>query len=323
MIFGFNIICPVSDELAMGLNLEVGQYSFDLPVNNPIRSIGINYTGGTYFLRVNVNAGVLISGRETADIEFVKEPDFSVLDEKFRFSLREIVGNANADKLPPFREWMLWIMRYGMDIKVENLVETMKVFAKTDIPKANLDPRNAIGMIKPFETYTANTAKLEIYPKSELIRLNRIECKAPIPPSDTSDVIRFYFQHKRSMMGYVKRLMSKFEIDIRRPESFLHPLVVTAAFTNEYLRAVGSGDFYKCDTAMEIVENTVSNHQNRRILTELLRKINTGGMVGKKELKLLHDCGINGALIDADAAVDRIINPFDEICRRCEGYEDI
>ena len=316
MIFGFNVICPVSDELAMGLNLEVGQYSFDLPINNPIRSIGINYTGSTYFLRVNVNAGVLISGHETLDIEFVKEPDFSALDEKFRLGLCEIVGQTNADKLPLFRDWMLWIMRYGMDIKCDHAGELMKLFAKTPIPQANLNPRNAIGMIPPFETYTAKTAKLEIYPKSELIRLNRIDYKNPVELRDDSDIIRFYFQHKRSMMGYVKRLLNKFEIDLWRPESFLHPLVVSGAFTAEYLNTIGGGDFYKYETAVEIIENTVSNFQNRRMLIELLN--GTGN--DKKAIKLLRECGINRVLIDADMGLDRITNPLDVVRRNCESY---
>ena len=325
MIFGFNIICGISDDLAAdilrNINLQVGQYSFETPINNPIRSIGINFAGAHY-LRVNINAGVLISGKETLDIEFVKEPDFSALDEKFRHSLYEIIRKANTDKLPSFSNWMLWIMRYAMDIKVEHISETMKLFAKTNIPSANLNPRNAIGMVKPFETYTAKytakTAKLEIYPKSELIKLKRIDYKNPVTPRDDSDIIRFYFQHKRSMMGYVKRLLNKFEIDLWSPKSFLHPLVVTGAFTTEYLNTIGNGDFYKYETAVELIENTVSNFQKRRTLIEVLKT----GIGDKKTIKLLRDCGINGALIDPDMEFNYIKNPFDEIIKRCENYID-
>jgi hypothetical protein len=319
MIFGFNIICGIPDELAVDilrkLNLQVGQYTFDTPVNNPIRSIGINYAG-YHFLRINVNAGVLVSGKETLDIEFVKEPDFKVLDERFRDSLYEIVGNDIANKLPSFRNWTLWIMRYAMDIKVDHINETMKLFGKTGIPAANLNSSNAIGMIKPFETFTAKTAKLEIYPKSELIKLGRIDYKLPVTPRDDSDTIRFYFQHKRSMMGYVKRLLTKFEIDLWSPESFLHPLVVTGAFTTEYLNTIGGGDFYKYETAVELIENTVSNAQNRRMLIEFL---NTG-IGDKKTIKLLQECGINRALINPDMKFDRIANPFNEIVKKCDNY---
>jgi len=319
MIFGFNIICGIPDDLAADIlrtiNLQVGQYSFDTPINNPIRSIGIN-NSGCHFLRVNINAGVLVSGKETLDIEFVKEPDITVLDEKFKISLCEIVGKDNADKLPMFRNWMMWIMRYATDIRVDNISETMKLFAKTGIPDANLNPRNAIGMMKPFETYTAKTTKLEIYPKSELIKLNRIDYKNPVTPRDDSNVIRFYFQYKRSMMGYVKRLLNKFEIDLWSPESFLHPLVVTAAFTTEYLKTIGSGDFYKYETALELIENMVPNYQNRRMLIELLNN----GSDDKKAIKLLRECGINRALIESDMGVDRIKNPLDEIVKRCEEY---
>lgn len=338
MIFGFNIITDIPDNLAYKIlriiDTKIGQTSFDMPIHNSIRSICVNNTGGQYYFRVNINAGILITGKETVDIDFVNEPDFTVLDDKFKANLAEIIGKDNAEKLPFLREWILWIMRYGMDIRVDNVYEIMRVFAKTYIPEAHLKPRNAATMLKPYE-YPAHRGKLEIYPKSELIRLDKIEYKeTTVNHLDTKerDIIRLLLVHKRSNMGYAKRFLTKFEMNLWRLESFLNPLVATNVFTKEYLDTIGSGDFYKYDDAVEIIENKVSNFQSRKILIELLNKISEKGTIAKaqsassdkrkfkKDLILLRESGINGALLNPDTKINRIKNPLDEILRKCKIY---
>ncbi|MCL2816352.1 MAG: hypothetical protein FWD23_17295, partial [Oscillospiraceae bacterium] len=235
--------------------------------------------------------------------------------------------------LPPLRDWSLHTMIYGMDMKVEHIGETMRVFAKTDMPAARLNPKNATGMTEPYES--AYRGKLEIYPKSELIRLGKIENKEP--PNDYADeeyrdIIRLLLVNRRSNMGYAKRFLKKFEMDLWRLESFLNPLVVTNVFAKSYLDAIGGGDFYKYEKAVEIIENKVSNFQNRQILLELLEAIHEKGTVAKaraayadkvkfaKDLKLLRDAGINGALLDKGMKIDRIKNPLGDILEKGSMY---
>lgn len=336
MIFGFNIITGIPEDLALSIlgitKLKIAQYAFDKPANNPIRSIGTNYSCGQYWLRVNVNAAILMSAKETIDIEFIKEPDFLILNENFRIGLAEIIGKDNAERLPLLNEWGLWVMRYGMDITVDHIDELMRVFAKTDIPVTNLNSYNAAGMAPPFETYTN---KLELYSKSELIELGRIEYKGTLPShaiGESCDNVRLFLMHKRSSMGYSKRFFTKFEMDSWRLGSYLNPLVVPNAITKAYLDAIGNGDFYTYETAEKVIENKVSNFQNRKTLIELLNHINVNGSIAKarvahtdgkkfsRALRLLRDIGINGALLDHDSGFERLRNPIDEIYEKCKAY---
>jgi len=301
--------------------------------NNPIRATMVNSNGNQYFLWLNINAGVLVGGKETYDIEFVREPDFFTLDEKFKIYLSEIFGKTVSDRLPPLRGWGLHTMIYGMDIKAEHIAETMHMFAKTDMTAARLNPKNATGMTEPYES--AYRGKLEIYSKSELIRLGKIENKES--PNDYAnetyhDIIRLLLINRRSNMGYAKRFLRKFEMDLWRLESFLNPLVVTNVFAKSYLDAIGGGDFYKYEKAVEIIENKVSNFQNRRILLELLDNITEKGTIAKaraasldkikfaKDLKLLRDVGINGALLDKGMKIERIKNPLGDILEKGTMY---
>ena len=83
---------------------------------------------------------------------------------------------------------------------------------------------------------------------------------------------------------------------------------------------------------MEIIENKVSNFQNRQILLELLEAIHEKGTVAKaraayadkvkfaKDLKLLRDAGINGALLDKGMKIDRIKNPLGDILEKGSMY---
>jgi hypothetical protein len=135
-------------------------------------------------------------------------------------------------------------------------------------------------------------------------------------------------------MGYAKRFLTKFEFDLWRLDSFLNPLVVTDTFIKAYLDTIGSGNFYKYEDAVKIIENEVSSFQNRSILNELLYNINEKGSVAKareasadktrfkKDLKLLRDIGINGALLDSDIKLKLLKNPFDEILDKCKVYSN-
>jgi len=337
MIFGFKIIAGIPEDLAYKIlgntGMKLSRHTYNTPVNNPIRAVMVNSNLDQYFLWMNINAGVLVGGKETYDIEFVREPDFLLLDEKFKIYLAEIFEKNISDRLPPLREWGLHTMIYGMDIIVEHIAETMCVFAKTDMPAARLNAKNATGMVAPYES--AYRGKLEIYPKSELIRLNKIEYKEP--PNDYADethhdIIRFLLINRRSNMGYAKRFLRKFEMDLWRLESFLNPLVVTNVFAKSYLDSIGSGDFYKYEKAVEIIENKVSNFQNRWLLLALLEAINEKGTVAKvragyadkvkfaKDLKLLRDAGINGALLDKSMKIERIVNPLGDILEKGSMY---
>jgi len=337
MIFGFKIIAGIPEDLAYKIlgntGMKLSRHTYNTPVNNPIRAIMVNSNLDQYFLWLNINAGVLVGGKETYDIEFLREPDFSTLDEKFKIHRTEIFGETVSDRLPPLRDWGLHTMIYGMDIKVEHIAETMRVFTKTDIPMARLNPKNATGMIAPYES--AYRGKLEIYSKSELIRLGKIEHKEPLNDyanEEYRDIIRFLLINRRSNMGYAKRFLRKFEMDLWRLESFLNPLVVTNVFAKSYLDSIGGGDFYKYEKAVEIIENKVSNFQNRRILLELLDNITEKGTIAKaraasldkikfaKDLKLLRDAGINGALLDKGMKIERIKNSLGDILEKSSMY---
>jgi len=337
MIFGFKIIAGIPEDLAYKIlgnaGMKLSRHAYETPMHNPIRAVMVNSNGNQYILWLNINAGVLAGGKETHDIAFVKEPDFSVLDEKFKIHLADIFGETISDRLPPLRAWGLHTMTYGMDIKVGHIAETMRVFAKTDMPAVRLSPKNATGMKEPYES--EYRGKLEIYPKAELIRLDKIDCKEP--PNDCAaeknrDMIRFLLINRRSDMGYAKRFLKKFEMDLWRLESFLNPLVVTNVFAKSYFDMVGCGDFYKYEKAAEIIETKVSNFQNRGTLLELLDKINEKGTVAKaraassdktkfaKDLKLLREAGINGALLDKGMKIERIENPLGDILEKGTVY---
>ena len=138
--------------------------------------------------------------------------------------------------------------------------------------------------------------------------------------------------HKRGDMGNASRIMRKFEIDTWRLESYLNPLVVTNVFIKEYLETIGGGDFYTYEKALEIIENKIPNRQNRQTLIELIANISEKGTVSKareisadkrkfkKDLKLLNDTGINGALLNPNSGFTRIKNPVDEIYEKCRMY---
>ena len=339
MIFGFSILKHISDDLALQIIDTIKGTSTDTPVNNAIRNFSINHFTNSYSIWATVNAGVLVGGKETVDIKFIYEPDFSVLDERFTEFLGEIVGKDNAEKIPPLREWGLWTMRYGMDIKLEHIGETMRVFTKTDMPVQHLNPKNAIDIVNGVPAYIfretgKKDGKLEIYPKSELIKLGYIDYRGATEHlvEKNNDTVRLVMNHNIRHMGYAKRFLTKFEMDLWRLESFLNPLAVTNTFRKAYLDTIGNGDFYKYETALEITEKEVSNYQNRKILIKLLNNINEKGSVAKawesaadrtkfrKELKLLREAGINGALLEPDAKIGRIQNPFDEIYKKCQIY---
>ena len=337
MIFEFQILTGIPEDLAFkilgNMGTKLSRHTYNTPVNNAIRGLMVNYSFNQYFLWLNINASVLVCEKETYDIEFVKEPDFSMLEEKFKINLAEIFGETISDRLPPLRAWGLHTMIYGMDIKVEHIAETMRVFAKTDMSAVRLNPKNATGMTEPYES--AYRGNLEIYPKADLIRLGKIEYKGfsnDYVNEEYHDIIRLLLINKRSNMGYAKRFLKKFEMDLWRLESFLNSLVVTNVFAKSYLDAIGDGDFYKYEKAVEIIENKVSNFQNRKILLELLENINEKGTVDKvrtdfadkkkfaKDLKLLQDAGINGALLDKSMKIERIKNPLGAILEKGAIY---
>ncbi|MCL2773558.1 MAG: hypothetical protein FWD71_09440 [Oscillospiraceae bacterium] len=339
MIFGFSILKHISDDLALRIIDTIKGTVTDTSVNNAIRNFSINHFTNSYSIWLTVNAGVLVGGKETVDVEFTNEPDFSALDERFTECLAEIVGKDSAEKIPRLREWGLWTMRYGMDIRLEHIDETMRVFARTDMPVQHLNPQNAIDIVNGVPAYMfretgKKDGKLEIYPKSDLIKLGYLDYKGITEHlvEKNKDTVRLVMNHSRRHMGYAKRFLTKFEMDVWRLESFLNPLVVTNTFRKAYLDTIGNGDFYKYETALEIIENEVSNFQNRKILIDLLNNISERGSVAKarecaadktkfrKELKLLRDAGINGALLEPDAKIGRIQNPFDEICKKCRIY---
>lgn len=338
MIYGFDILTGIPDDIAFKiLGIIQGKLSkrkYNMPVNNPVRSIMINYSFKQYFLWLTVNTGILVSGKETVDIEFIKEPDFPVLDEKFKIYLAEILSKDVADKLPLLREWGIHIMRYGMDIKVANINELMRIFAKTDIPQTHLTPNHAITMLPPYD-YPMYGGKLEIYPKFELIKSGRIEYKETkinYTTEGSRDIARLLLVHKRGDMGYVRRIMEKFEMNMWRLDSYLNPLVVTNGFTKAYLDTIGNGDFYKSERALEIIGNKVPNRQNRQVLIELIAAINEKGTILKARelfadkrqfkngLKLLREAGINGELVDPNSEFNQIKNPVDEIYEKCRTY---
>lgn len=347
MIFGFNIIMCISDDLAIKImeitRTKVGKYTYDTPINNAIRGICINNAMNHYFLRLVVNASILISGKETIDIEFEKEQDLSVLDEKFKHNLSEIIGNEYASQLPPMQKWTLWTLIYGMDIEINHIGELMHVFAKTDIPETHLSPPQIktqiekgkiIQSIGSIYDASGNDRKLKIYPKSELLTSNNIDYRGPTDNLNckSSNIIRLSLIHKRSDFGYAKRFLTKYEMDLGHLDSFLHPLVVINTFIKAYLDTIGNGDFYKYDVAMQIIENDMPNLHTRKMLIDLLKKINEKGTVAKarlsaidktkfqKDLKQLRDIGINGALIAPDSKFDHIKNPIDEIYYKCKIF---
>jgi len=221
-----------------------------------------------------------------------------------------------------------------MDIKVEHINELMRVFAKTDIYQNHLRANHAVTMMQPYD-YPWYGGKLEIYPKAELLKAGRIEykkIKSDYPTEDNRDIIRLVLVHKRGDMGHARRIMKKFEIDTWRLESYLNPLVVTNVFMKTYLDIIGGGDFYTSEKALEIIENKVPNRQNRQILLELITNINEKSTATKaremsadikkfkRDLKLLNDTGINGALLNPNSEFTRIKNPVDEIYEKCKMY---
>jgi len=346
MIFGFNIICGISDETADAilekLCLKVGKYSFNMPVDNAVRSLGINRSGGRYYLRLNVNAGVLVYGRETLGIEFTVEPDFSVLDKKFVGFLAEIVGSENAEKLPLLRDWILWIMVYGMDLKVSDVDRMMKIFRKTNIAVENLmtpavtqyEEKTKMPVLTClYDNTFGYMGELKIYPLAKMIKAKSVDFKGIMTDSNNyDDIIRLTLLHKRSFMSHAKRFLTKFEMNLWRLEPFLNPLVVSNAMMKGYLDTIGNGDFFTYEKAVEKVENDVPNLNKRQGLLELLGKIKEKGSVSAvrtnsddkkkfiKELKLLRDIGINGAFLDENTDLEFLKNPFDLFFEKCRQY---
>jgi len=313
MIFGFHIMTGISEDLAFKIGGKLSRHYYDMPVNNSIRSMMVNYSFNNYYLWLNINASVLVCGKETVDIEFVREQDFSVLDKIFKLHLSEIFGKDIADMLPLLKNWGLHIMRYGLDVKVEHIDELMRILEKTSIPANHLNPQNAISMIPPFD-YPYYKGKLELYPKAELIKLNKIDYKG-FPVECERDILRLVLIQKRNNMGSAKRLLKKFEMSWNL-ESFFNPLIVTNTIIKAYLDMIGNGDFFKYQSALEYIEDKVSNFQKRRFLTDLVKN----GSNTKKDLKLLRDIGINGVLLDPDSKFYVIKNPFDEILFKCNMY---
>ena len=269
MIYGFDIFAGICDDMAFKIlgdsKGKLSQHKFDLPANNPIRRIMVNCSFRQYFLWMTVNAGVLAGGKETVDIEFAKEPDFSVLDEKFKIYLAEIIGENIAERLPRLRDWGLHIMRYGMDIKAPHINELMRVFAKTEIPKEHLKANQAATMLPPYD-YPWHNGKLEIYPKAELLKAGRIEykeTKGDYPTEDSRDMIRLVLVHKRGDMGHARRIMKKFEMDTWRLESYLNPLVVTNVFINSGVRPLPLGmGIQAANLGLDICEFFKNNHKD-------------------------------------------------------------
>lgn len=102
MIFGFNIIQGIAEDTAAAIlkaaGTEPGQYTSQPPVNNAIRNLCVNRARNHYFLRVDVHAGVLLCGKETTDIQWVRPPDFDRLDESFRHHLSDFSGTAAPNR---------------------------------------------------------------------------------------------------------------------------------------------------------------------------------------------------------------------------------
>ncbi|MCL2518398.1 MAG: hypothetical protein FWF15_07535, partial [Oscillospiraceae bacterium] len=105
MIYGFDIMTAIPEDLAFRIGRKFSQHYYDTPVNNSIRSVMVNYSFGNYILWLNINASVLVCGKETFDILLTKEPDFAILDETFKIHLEEIFGKINI--LPPLQSWGL------------------------------------------------------------------------------------------------------------------------------------------------------------------------------------------------------------------------
>lgn len=260
MIFGFNIITGITENVANNIlkitGSKVGKYFYKTPANNSIRGICVNNAGDIYYLRLEINAGVLIRGEETVDIEFVEELDFSMLDENFKSHLAEIIGIYNAEQLPPMHEWILWILIYGMDVKVNDVNETMRAFARTKIPPAHLMPPRII--------YDAESAdrKMRIYPKSKMIKSGKIDYKGKTDDINAdNNIIRLSLINKRSDMSTAKRFLKKVEADSWRLHSFLFPPLVTYVFNKAYHNAIGNGDV-KNEAVIQFIENEINKKCN-------------------------------------------------------------
>ena len=126
-------------------------------------------------------------------------------------------------------------------------------------------------------------------------------------------LIRHVLVNKRSDMSYTKRFLSRFEMNMGFLDSFLYPLVVTNVFIKAYKDSIGNGDFFKYEKAIKLIEEKVPNYRNRKLLISIVNDINEKGSIAKarlasternkfqKDLKLLRDIGINGALLDPDS----------------------
>lgn len=344
MIFGFNIIQGIAEDTAAAIlkaaGTEPGQYTSQTPVNNAIRNLCVNRARNHYFLRVDVHAGVLLCGKETTDIQWVRPPDFDRLDESFRHHLSELFGNRCAESLLPLRNWTLWTLVYGMEIDAEHPGDLLRVLAHTDMPSAHLTPPAPEPREKSVSprhlVYDAgiDDRKLFLYSKKDWLLNGKKDYRGgPVSPdADSENTLRLYLIQKRSDMGYAKRFLEKFEMsgDLY---SFLHPLVVTDGFLRAYMKAIGNGDFYRYDRAMEIIDD-LSHSGSRKLLTCLLQNIRQEGSVAnarlastdkrnfQKELKLLRTAGINGALIEEQSSIEHLANPLDEIRRKCRIYAE-
>lgn len=176
--------------------------------------------------------------------------------------------------------------------------------------------------------------KLFLYSKKDWLLNGKKDYRGgPVSPdAESENTLRLYLIQKRSDMGYAKRFLEKFEMsgDLY---SFLHPLVVTDGFLRAYMKAIGNGDFYRYDRAMEIIDD-LSHSGSRKLLTCLLQNIRQEGSVAnarlastdkrnfQKELKLLRTAGINGALIEEQSSMEHLANPLDEIRRKCRIYAE-
>jgi hypothetical protein len=340
MIFGFYLVKQISDDLALNIISKIHGTSLITPINNAIRTFNINHFTNKFSIWINVNANVLISGKETTDIEFIKEPDFLLLNYRFNMCIAELIGREYADELPPLNEWGCWTMRYGVDIKVKHMDLLIRLFEKTDMPAAHFDPKNAIDIanLVPKYLYTSTGKKegtLEIYPKSGLLELNLLDYKVVNNnelKQNCQDVFRFVLNHSRRHMDYAKRFLNKFEFDLWRLDSFLSQLVVPNVVIKAYLDKIGNGDFYTYNKAVQLIENAVSSFENRKKLINLLNIIDKEGSIPKarevygdkhkfkKDLKMLREIGINGAILEADSVFDIVENPYSTLLEKCKAY---
>lgn len=260
-------------------------------------------------LRIQLNPTKLLN-KDT--IELTKESDLKEVEKRFNKVIEKIHLDLNT-----FLFWTLNRVDYAVNISTSYVKEYIELFQRSDIPyrfQILYDKKAKVRKHKEGSYYISNKSTIiNFYDKSD----ERLKKKGEVVES-AKDILRLEVQCKK---GKTNAMKYKYDFDVKYLGYFLSKELSTETLVNYYYKTIGTGDFYKLDKAIEIINNSGNTLGTKEKLINVLKEVNKSRSIWKarndtsysKErfnhyLKLIRELGVNPVTIPRRWEVDYLKN---------------